>query len=181
MQDMQQSTVTTRGFLQDLEPNDTVKAWAVTTLQERNSSGGISRADVLRGIREEEERKRALTQPLDIVEMPTLYLPAISTAEQIAQALVGVGESSIPFRDEEEEDPCVEIVATADCYTLALIHDAVERLGSTPTLIVVSVLRWLVDGKLLKRWQYHYHGVRVPIVPSDGPCKFDVKVYGCKM
>ncbi len=114
MQEMQQAVVTPRGFLQDIETNAEVKAWANEILS-------------------------------------------------------------------EEDEPCVQIYASANHHTVDLIHQAVEQLGSMPTLIVVSNLRHMASEKLLRRIQYHCHGVRIPIVPSDGPCDFDVKVFGSKI
>ena len=184
---MQQAIVTPRGFLTDIETKDEIKAWAIEKMSgERNSSAtSMSRAEVMKGIKEEQERRKKeeeermlLDEPLDIAEMLTRYdLPAMPKASPYATEKMPA-QAPAPQEEIEEDEPCVQITASADCYTLALIHDAVERLDSTPTLIVVSVLRWLVDGKILKRWQYYYHGVRIPIVPSDGPCDFDVKVYG---
>jgi len=176
MQEMQAIQQTPRDFLRSIadgkSPHDALIEWG----KERNSSASrISRAEVLKGIKEEQERKRALTRPLDVGEMPTLYnVPAIPKMSPYTTEKL----PALDLAPMEEDDPCVEITASADCYTLALIDEAVERLEGAPTLIVVSVLRWLVDGKLLKRWQYHYQGVRIPIVPSDGPCCFDVKVWG---
>ena len=180
MQPTQEMQVTPRGFLLsigDLDPNNDVKEWTRETLGERNSSASrLKRSDVLRGIMEE-ERKRILTAPLDVEEMPTLYMPAIPKSPPLD---TGKMAAQILQLQEEpvEDDPCVEITASAHYDTLDIIHHAVENLHSTPTLIVVSTLRWIADEKKLKRWQYHYHGVRVPIVPSDGPCDFDVRVWG---
>lgn len=85
----EQAIVTPRSFLTDLETNDEVKAWTREILsRERNSSAShISREDVMKGIKAEqerirkteEERRQSVTRPLDAFEMPTLYdLPAIS-------------------------------------------------------------------------------------------------------
>jgi len=180
---MQQAVVTPRGFLQDIETNAEVKAWANEILSERNSSAtSIRRAEVLDGIKEEQRRIRRaeeerMLSALDIGEAPTRYdLPAIrspyTTEKQPALA---------PQEEPEEDEPCVQIYASANHHTVDLIHQAVEQLGSMPTLIVVSNLRHMASEKLLRRIQYHCHGVRIPIVPSDGPCDFDVKVFGSKI
>lgn len=176
---MQEMQVTSRGFISDLEPSDKIRSFRDEMLKERNSSAtSISRAEVMKGIKEEEERKKVV----DIADMLTRYdLPAIpkspnpyTTDKMVAQILA-------PIEEVEEEDPYVQILASANHHTVDLIHQAVEQLHTMPTLIVVSNLRWMAHQKLLKRLRYHYHGIRIPIVPSDGPCEFDVKVYGAKM
>src|SRR5438445_6720634 len=175
--DARANSNTTR-LLQDLGPNNCVKEWTRETLQE-SSATSISRAEVLKGIKEEQERKRA--QPLDTAEMPTMYLPAIPKSPPLETNELAVQILTIPIEEPEEEDPCVQISASAEYHTLDLIHQAVEELGSMPTLIVVSNLRHMASEKLLRRIRYHCHGVRIPIVPSDGPCNFDVKVWGSKL
>ncbi len=186
MQEMQQAVVTPRGFLQDLGTNDEVKAWANEMLSERNSSAtSISRAEVLDGIKGEQRRIRRaeeeMLSTLDIGEAPTRYdLPAMpKTSPYTTEKMPAL---DLAQQEEiEEDEPCVTITASAEYHTIDLIHQAVEQLGSMPTLIVVSNLRHMASEKLLRRIQYHCHGVRIPIVPSDGPCEFDVKVFGSKI
>jgi|ERR1700724_364498 len=173
----EQEIVIPRDFLRDLEPNDKVRSFRDEMLKERNSSASrISRAEVMKGIKEEEERKKVV----DISEQLTRYdLPAIPKSppletNKLAAAILAPVE-------EPEEDPYVQVCASAEYHTIDIIHHAVENLRTMPTLIVVSNLRHMAHEKLLRRLQYHYHGVRIPIVPSDGPCEFDVKVYGSRV
>ena len=174
----EQPTVTPRGFLHNVEPS---------------SEGSISRSEVLRAIKVEEERKKGFHKPLDVGEMPTVYsMPAMPKTSPYTTEKMPAINSGLPIEDEskvavtsrkveiaeEEEDIFVE--KTASEHTVDLIHEAVEELHCIPTLIVVSNLRWMAHEKLLRRIRYHHNGVRIPIVPSDGPCSFDVKVYGTR-
>jgi hypothetical protein len=160
---------------QDLEPNDGLKEWTKETL--RNSSASrIRREDVLRGIREEEERKRRLTGPLDVGTMPTLYgIPAISKEHGTTDKMVA--HVLMP----PQEDIFVEKTAPASVHTFDLIQSAVDELGRKPMVIVLSKLRWMACEKLLMHFRYYYIGEWIPVVLSREECNFDVRVYGYRI
>jgi hypothetical protein len=162
---------------QNLEPDAGVKEWTRETLRERYSStNGIKRGDVLRGIREEEERKRRTVASWDVGTMPTLYgIPAISKEHGTTDKMIA---QIFPAR---EEDIFIEKVAPASVHTFDLIQSAVDELGRKPMVIVLSKSRWMACEKLLMHFRYYYIGEWIPVVLSREECNFDVRVYGYRI
>jgi ribosome-interacting GTPase 1 len=124
-------------------------------------------------VRREEREKRENERRKRIVEQETYCMPVVaispplSTDKLVACIL--------------NDEPYVEKIASSNYHTIDLIHEAVEDLKATPTLIEISTLRYIALGKLQNRFRYYYHGILVPFRPVERQCSFDVRVYGMRV
>ena len=130
------------------------------------SLAGIRRVE--REKREEEVRRLFVEEQETCMVAAMPKSPPIDTDKMVAQILPPLA------------DCFVEKVADSSRSTFSLIHEAVRELGSMPTLIEISVLRWVAEGEMLIAYRYYRHGILVPWRPADKTCNFDVRVYGVR-
>jgi hypothetical protein len=134
-------------------------------------SVALSLAGIRRVEREkrEEEVRRLFVEEQETCMVPAMpKSPPLDTDKMVAQII------------HKPQQLYVEKIASSNYHTIDLIHQAVEELQSTPTLIEICNLRYVALGKLSQRFRYYYCGILVPFVPADRACDFDVRVYGVR-